>query len=155
MTSKSAAPSAGAYIFTWLVGYSALLGPIAGIMICDYWVLRKKHLSVPDLYRMEGAYAYQGGINRWAVYALVLGVLPNVPGFLIQSFAGDIPVDKIVAQFPAGWQGPMGLACDIYSFAWMVGFAVAFFTYWFFMQTFEKANVETDRNAALGVAVSG
>ncbi|MCX5639915.1 MAG: NCS1 family nucleobase:cation symporter-1, partial [Planctomycetota bacterium] len=71
--------SADTYIFDWLVGYSALLGPIAGIMIADYWILRRKELDVPDLYRTTGRYA---GTNWVAIIALLAGIAPNVPGFL-------------------------------------------------------------------------
>jgi NCS1 family nucleobase:cation symporter-1 len=70
--------SAGAYIFTWLIGYSALLGPIAGIMIADYWIIRRTKLYVPDLYRTKGRYPV---FNPVAIVALVIGVLPNIPGF--------------------------------------------------------------------------
>src|SRR6185436_4796403 len=51
------------YIFTWLVGYSALLGPVAGILIVDYYVLRKTELAVDELYREGGRYSYRGGWN--------------------------------------------------------------------------------------------
>jgi NCS1 family nucleobase:cation symporter-1 len=95
------------YIYDWLIGYSALLGPIAGIMIVDYWVLRRRELDVADLYRPHGRC---GGINRSAMIALVLGVLPNVPGFLHQAhFIGD------VSSF---WT-------KLYTYAWFVGFAIA------------------------------
>jgi len=50
------------YIFGWLVGYSALLGPIAGIMIWDYFVVRRA-LAPPDLYRRNGIYEYFHGFN--------------------------------------------------------------------------------------------
>ncbi|AHJ96951.1 NCS1 family nucleobase:cation symporter-1 [Hymenobacter swuensis] len=97
------------YIFTWLVGYSALLGPIGGIMIADYYLLRHQQLDVPDLYRYEGRYTYQNGVNRRAVLALFVGILPNVPGFL-----------QAVGAVPAGlvWSWLAGL----YSYAWFVGF---------------------------------
>jgi nucleobase:cation symporter-1, NCS1 family len=95
--------SADTYIFNWLVGYSALLGPIAGIMIVDYWVLRKRKLDVPDLYRVDGRYA---GVNRVAVGALVLGVLPNVPGFLKSAHV---------------LEGPPGFFDAIYVYAWFTG----------------------------------
>ncbi|MEO8502411.1 MAG: NCS1 family nucleobase:cation symporter-1 [Acidobacteriota bacterium] len=97
--------SAGSYIFTWLIGYSALLGPIAGIMIVDYWIVRKQTLDVTDLYRPNGRYA---GINWVAVTALVLGILPNVPGFL--HAAGLAAVPKIFD--------------DLYVYAWFTGFFV-------------------------------
>jgi NCS1 family nucleobase:cation symporter-1 len=109
------------YIFTWLVGYSALLGPIGGILICDYFVVRKTSLKAEDLYRAEGLYSYSGGFNLAAVAALVLGVLPNIPGFL-----GTIRVvdANFVGQF---WMG-------LYSYAWFVGFGVAFLVYWGLMR---------------------
>ncbi|MEO8617408.1 MAG: NCS1 family nucleobase:cation symporter-1, partial [Luteolibacter sp.] len=80
------------YIFTWLVGYSALLGPIAGIMIADYFVLRGKHLEVKDLYRADGIYRYTNGFSIAALVAFGLAVLPNLPGFLSQTgVLGHVP----------------------------------------------------------------
>ncbi|MEW6638194.1 MAG: NCS1 family nucleobase:cation symporter-1 [Actinomycetota bacterium] len=74
--------SAGAYIFTWLVGYGSLLGAIGAVMIADYWILRRRRLDLEDLYRMEGRYAYSGGWNWRAVAAVLIGVIPVLPGFL-------------------------------------------------------------------------
>ena len=99
--------SADTYIFEWLVGYSALLGPIAGIMIADYWIVRKRELDVPDLYRTDGRYA---GINWVAMTALVLGIAPNVPGFL-----GAV---KVLKGDPTLWDA-------IYPYAWFTGFLLA------------------------------
>src|SRR3989442_631422 len=79
------------YIFTWLIGYSALLGPVAGILIVDYYLLRKMELRVDDLYNEAGPYRYNAGWNRVAILALVLGVLPNVPGFLNAAFPQSFP----------------------------------------------------------------
>ena len=73
---------AAAYIFTWLIGYSSLMGAIGGILIADYWVLRRRELSVPDLFAVDGRYTYQGGVNWRAIAALVLAVLPVLPGFV-------------------------------------------------------------------------
>src|SRR5215216_2016095 len=70
------------YIFTWLVGYSSLLGPIGGIMIADYYFIRKQQLNTKELYRHSGQYRFTNGVNYKAVLALLLGILPNVPGFL-------------------------------------------------------------------------
>ncbi|HKA87726.1 MAG TPA: NCS1 family nucleobase:cation symporter-1 [Haliangiales bacterium] len=100
------------YIFTWLVGYSALLGPIAGIMIVDYWILRGRRLNLYDLYRPQGEYA---GVNGVAIVALVMGILPNVPGFLKSAGAVTGP--------PEVWD-------DIYTYAWFIGFGIAAFVYW-------------------------
>src|SRR4029453_9622320 len=73
---------AGAYIFTWLVGYSSLMGAIGGVLIADYWVLRGRELSTADLFKIEGRYSYTRGFNRRALVALVLAVVPVIPGFL-------------------------------------------------------------------------
>jgi nucleobase:cation symporter-1, NCS1 family len=96
-----------AYIFEWLVGYSALLGPIAGIMIVDYWILRRKELDVPDLYRVNGRY---GVFNLSALIALVLGIAPNVPGFLKATHV---------------LEGRNVFFETLYTYAWFVGFALA------------------------------
>ncbi len=104
--------SAQDYIFKWLIGYSALLGPIAGIMIVDYWILRRTELDVADLYRTNGRYA---GTNPVAMVALVVGVLPNVPGFL--KAAGIT-------------SGPPDVFDDLYVYAWFTGFLVAGAIYW-------------------------
>jgi NCS1 family nucleobase:cation symporter-1 len=74
--------NAGAYVFTWLVGYGSLLGAIAAVMIVDYWIVRRRRLDVADLYKMEGRYYYSGGWNWKAVLAVLIGVIPVVPGFL-------------------------------------------------------------------------
>lgn len=100
------------YIFTWLVGYGALLGPIAGILIVDYWIVRKARLAVDDLYAKDGAYAYRGGWNLAAVAALVLGVLPNLPGFLAAA------APHLFGSVGAFWTG-------LYTYAWFVGLAIA------------------------------
>ena len=104
---------AAVYIFTWLIGYGALLGPVAGIMIADYFLLRRGHLDVDALYRRTGPYQYHGGINWVAVVALVLGVAPNFPGFLGALGVLDAPV----------W------AAAVYNWAWFVGFAISAIVY--------------------------
>lgn len=100
------------YIFTWLVGYGALLGPIAGILIVDYWIVRRAELAVDDLYVRDGAYGYRGGWNPAAVMALVLGVLPNLPGFLAAA------APHLFGGVGAFWTG-------LYTYAWFVGLAIA------------------------------
>lgn len=99
-------------VMDWLIGYSALLGPICGVMLVDYWIVRKSTLDVPELYRPNGKHA---GTNWIAIWATVIGIVPNVPGFLEQV--------KLV--------GPIHPVLHwIYVFAWFVGFAVAGALYW-------------------------
>jgi NCS1 family nucleobase:cation symporter-1 len=104
------------YIFTWLIAYSSLLGPIGGIMIADYYFIRRKQLVVEDLYSETGIYTYRNGYNLNALWALLAGILPNLPGFLVAIHA--VPKES-VPEFIAG----------LYHYAWFVGFAVSFFVY--------------------------
>src|SRR6186713_2350089 len=71
---------AAAYIFTWLIGYSSLMGAIGGILIADYWLIRRRELALADLFKLDGRYTYSGGFNPRAVLALIIAVLPVVPG---------------------------------------------------------------------------
>lgn len=104
------------YIFTWLIGYSALLGPIAGILIVDYYLIRKTELDVDQLYRDDGKYSYGNGWNNAAIAAFVVGVLPNIPGFLNAAFPAAFP------DVGAGFK-------TIYTYAWFVGIALSALVY--------------------------
>jgi NCS1 family nucleobase:cation symporter-1 len=90
-----------AYIFGWLVGYSGLLGPIAGVMIADYFVVRKRNLKIDDLYRRGGDYEYRGGVNPIGVISLIAGVAVALLGLAVPQVR---------------W---------LYDYAWFVGFAIS------------------------------
>ncbi|MFT3910185.1 MAG: NCS1 family nucleobase:cation symporter-1 [Ferruginibacter sp.] len=109
------------YIFTWLIAYSSLLGPVGGIMIVDYFFIRKKNLLLNDLYSTNGAYTYKNGYNGTAIIALLLGILPNFPGFLLQI--------KVISTttFPE-W------IAHLYHYAWFVGFVVSGVVYYLLMK---------------------
>jgi NCS1 family nucleobase:cation symporter-1 len=109
------------YIFTWLVGYSSLLGPIGGIMIADYFFIRKQNLVVDDLYRNYGSYTYSKGFNNVAIIALILGILPNVPGFLTT-------VNLVSKTTFPGWMN------QLYNYAWFTGFFVSGLAYLLLMR---------------------
>jgi NCS1 family nucleobase:cation symporter-1 len=117
--------TANTYIFNWLIGYSALLGPIAGIMIVDYWIVRRRELDVFDLYRTNGRYA---GVNAVAIVALALGVLPNVPGFLKSAGVTSGPPDAFDA---------------LYVYAWFTGFAIAGAVYFVGMKSSASRGVRS------------
>jgi NCS1 family nucleobase:cation symporter-1 len=102
------------YIFTWLIAYSALLGAVGGIIICDYFVLRRTHLNLRDLFSPSGRYTYSGGVNYAAVIALVVAVAPCVPGFLHTV--------GLIASVPPIWD-------RLYTYAWFLTFALAFLLY--------------------------
>jgi NCS1 family nucleobase:cation symporter-1 len=91
------------YIFGWLVGYSGGLGSIAGVLIADYWIVRRKQLKLADLYRTRGEYR---GWNWRAVAATVLGCFFAWIGLIIPEFR------------------------TLYDYGWFVGFGVAFFVHW-------------------------
>ncbi|MFA5963218.1 MAG: NCS1 family nucleobase:cation symporter-1 [Sphingomonas sp.] len=117
--------TSGGYIFVWLTGYSALLGPIAGILIADYWIVRRTDLDVAALYRGDGVYAYSGGWNPAALIALALGVAPNVPGFL-------------AAAAPALFSGIGAPWTTIYTYAWFIGLAIALLSYAMLMRSHRR-----------------
>jgi NCS1 family nucleobase:cation symporter-1 len=64
----------GNYIFLWLGTYGALLGPIDGIAIADYWLVRKRRIHLVELYSYQGRYHYRSGYNKHAIWALVIGI---------------------------------------------------------------------------------
>ncbi|HXX71704.1 MAG TPA: NCS1 family nucleobase:cation symporter-1 [Candidatus Acidoferrum sp.] len=97
--------SYGNYVSGWLVGYSGLLGPVAGILICDYFVQRKRMLNTEDLYRRGGAYEFSGGVNWRAILALGIG---SAVAFVGLVYAPLRP---------------------LYDYAWFVGFGISFLTY--------------------------
>jgi NCS1 family nucleobase:cation symporter-1 len=104
------------YIFTWLIAYSALLGPIGGILIADYFVCRHRRLNLVALYEQDGEYRFTSGFSVVALVALVVGVLPSLPGFLVQ-------INAMNADRVAPW------LVGLYNYAWFVGFAIAFVAY--------------------------
>jgi NCS1 family nucleobase:cation symporter-1 len=112
------------YIFTWLVGYSSLLGPVGGIMIADYYFIRKQKLKVDELYTERGIYSFRKGFNRNAMLALLAGILPNIPGFLLQ-------INLISSNAFPGW------IFSLYNYAWFVGFFVSAIIYLILMKNYE------------------
>src|SRR5213082_298188 len=105
------------YIFDWLVGYSGGLGSIAGVLIADYWLVRRKDLALGDLYRTRGDYKYLGGWNARAVTATLLGCALAWSGPISQKLGMSI------------W-----LFDRLYSYAWFVGFGVAAVIYLMLMK---------------------
>ncbi len=98
------------FIFGWLGGYAAVLGPVAGIMICDYFVIRRRRLVTDALYLRGAEYEYSGGFNWRAIAALCIGSAVALMGLAIQPVA------------------------FLYDYSWFVGFVVAFAVYWILMR---------------------
>jgi cytosine/uracil/thiamine/allantoin permease len=97
------------YIFSWLGTYSGFLGPIAGVLIADYWVIRRRKLNLADLYTEKGEYTFSGGFNVKAVISLVAGIIVALIGLVVK---------------------PLHF---LYDYAWFVGFATSFLVHWAIM----------------------
>lgn len=120
----------GAYIFTWLIGYSGLMGAIAGILICDYWLLRRQRLNLRELFNPEGIYRYTSGFNWRAILALVIAIAPCVPGFIR------------AATTPGGQVANPNLFDTLYTYAWFITFALGFVLYAIVM--FNHSNIRKE-----------
>jgi NCS1 family nucleobase:cation symporter-1 len=112
--------SYGSYIFVWLVGYSGFLGPIAGVLICDYFLVRKKTLLPEDLYRRGGQYEYSHGFHWQAIGALAAGAAVAFIGLVVPPLRA------------------------LYNYAWFVGFAVSFLSYFALTSTAEPVTQPAD-----------
>jgi NCS1 family nucleobase:cation symporter-1 len=101
------------YIFTWLVAYSSLLGAVGGILITDYYLIRRTELDLKGLYQGSGPYWYARGFNPAAMIALAVGIAPCVPGFL-----GTIDVLEVA---------PIWIS--MYHYAWFISFGLSALVY--------------------------
>jgi NCS1 family nucleobase:cation symporter-1 len=99
------------YIDGWLGGYGGALGTVAGVLIVDYWVIRKTRLDLPSLYSVDGVYRYKNGWHGAAVIATLAGMACALPGAFIDALA------------------------PVYQWSWFVGFGVAGVVYWLLMRT--------------------
>ncbi|MFA6409383.1 MAG: NCS1 family nucleobase:cation symporter-1 [Gammaproteobacteria bacterium] len=109
------------YIFRWLLAYSSLLGAVGGIMLCDYYLLRKTHIDLHDLFQHEGKYTFYRGWNRNAFLAFGVAIIPCVPGFLVK-------VGAVSEKFFPNY------LVILYDYAWFVALASAFLTYYALMR---------------------
>jgi NCS1 family nucleobase:cation symporter-1 len=103
------------YIFTWLLGYSGGLGAIAGVLIADYWLVRRRRLQLEDLYLVDGAYRYHAGWNWKATAATVAGCALAWGGLVVPALA------------------------PLYSYAWFVGLLAAGLLHWLLSGTIATA----------------
>jgi NCS1 family nucleobase:cation symporter-1 len=105
------------YIFLWLGGYSSLLGAIGGVLIVDYYLIRRTQLDLAGLYRKSGPYWYSRGFHVAALVALICGIVPCVPGFLGALKLMDVG----------------GLWTSFYSYSWFLSFGIAGVVYFAIM----------------------
>ncbi|XP_054822577.1 purine-uracil permease NCS1 [Prosopis cineraria] len=120
--------SSESFVYTWLLGYSAFVGPIGGILLVDYYLVQSTNLSITDLYSRspDGAYYYTGGFNLLAMVALAIGILPVIPGFLqrVGVLTSDIPEAFAL----------------MYNNAWFISFFSAGYVYWILSRLSRKPN---------------
>ncbi len=136
--------NAHVYIDTWLVGISGLLGAVGGILICDYWLLRRTKLAIADLFRPGGRYSYDRGINWAALMAVAIAVACCVPGFCDSATGGKVLNDS-------NWTGY--ILKTAYSYSVFVTFVVAFVLYAIFMVSHPNVWMATESAPPIVVAV--
>ena len=108
------------YIFTWLIGSSSLLGAVGGVLICDYWLLRGAKLSIKNLFDPVGRYRYDRGWNWCAVLAVVLSIMPVIPGFIDNVAGGTLlQPDTGIAE----------VVRNLYRYSWFVTFGLSVIIY--------------------------
>jgi len=101
------------YVFSWLLAYTCLFGSIGGILIADYYLIRKKNIDVQQLYLTNGKYWYKNGFNIKSFIAFTFGIAPCIPGFL-----NSVGIYKTTGFF-----------INLYDYTWFVGFIISFVTY--------------------------
>jgi NCS1 family nucleobase:cation symporter-1 len=109
------------YVFTWLIGYGSLMGAIGAIMICDYWLIRRRKLSLGELFNPHGMYSYGSGFNWRAIVALVVAVAPCMPGF----------IHAVRNQGSVTNPGPLDI---LYTYSYFVTFILGFLIYYVLME---------------------
>jgi len=103
------------YIFTWLGTYGGATGAIAGVLIADYWLIRRTKLKLTDLYTPSGVYSYASGWNWVAVVSLLIGIVFAIGG----SYGGPFPADGIIP-----------ILKPLADYSWVVGLLVSGAIYW-------------------------
>jgi NCS1 family nucleobase:cation symporter-1 len=115
------------YVFTWLGFYGGATGAIAGVLIADYWLLRRTNLRLADLYKPLGIYRYASGWNWRAVAALTIGIVLAVGG----AYSAIDPATGLpTGPFPD--VGLIPFLKPLYDYSWVVGLVAAFLSYWLF-----------------------
>ncbi|HXM56455.1 MAG TPA: NCS1 family nucleobase:cation symporter-1 [Candidatus Dormibacteraeota bacterium] len=125
------------YVFTWLGFYGGLLGSVAGVLIADYWLVRRTELRLTDLYRTNGIYSYTAGWNARGVVSIAVGAVLAVGGaYTAAGTPGPFP--------SAGLIWPLR---PLYDYSWVVGFVVALALYFVLTALFPAGREERERRA--------
>ncbi len=126
------------YVFTWLGFYGGLLGSVAGVLIADYWLIRRTQLKLTDLYKTNGIYSYTGGWNFRGVISILTGAVLAVGGaYTASGTAGPFPASGLIGVFK-----------PLYDYSWVVGFFVAIVMYFVLTVVFPAQREEPEPAAA-------
>jgi NCS1 family nucleobase:cation symporter-1 len=122
------------YIFTWLGTYGCITGAIAGVIVADYWVIRRNKLKLADLYRPSGIYRYAGGWNWRALVALLVGALLTLGGaYSSPAGSGPFPVDGILP-----------FLAPLYDYSWAAAAVISFVIYWLLAALIKQKGQEVE-----------
>ncbi|KFZ24299.1 hypothetical protein V502_01223 [Pseudogymnoascus sp. VKM F-4520 (FW-2644)] len=105
--------SSASSLLTFMASLAIFLAPISAIIAADFWVVKKRYIDIPSLYRRRGRYRYHGGVNWRAALAFLISIGPNLPG-MVHAVTPRIAVGTIV---------------DIYDISFMWGFTSGFVIY--------------------------
>lgn len=136
------------YIFTWLGTYGGITGAIAGVLIADYWLIRRKNLKLADLYRPEGIYRYTSGWNWRAVVALVVGAFFAIGGaYTPAGQSGPFPETGVLPFLK--WDLAFGeFTFNLYDYSWVVALVIGFVLYWIFARFIPQKGQEVPASEA-------
>jgi NCS1 family nucleobase:cation symporter-1 len=127
--------TADLYIFTWLGTYGGATGAIAGVLIADYWWVRRKQYKLADLFRGDGVYRYAKGWNWIAVVAMLVGAFIAMGGAYSNLNATGQPT----GPFPV--DGLIPLLKPVYDYSWLASLIVSFLIYGLLTITVGKRHV--------------
>ncbi len=135
------------YIFTWLGTYGGITGAIAGVLIADYWLIRRRQLKLADLYRSSGIYRYAGGWNWRAVVALAVGAFLAIGGaYTPAGGQGPFPENGVLPFLK--WDLAIGdFTFNLYDYSWVVALVVGFVLYWVLARFIPQKGQEVEAQA--------
>lgn len=125
------------YIFTWLGFYGGLLGAVAGLLVADYWIVRRTRLALGELYTPQGRYWYSSGWNLVGLFAALLGMVLAVGGAYSTPGNGPFPEHGLIPFLK-----------PLYDYSWAVGFGAALVAYVLLFPVAARANGRRSTDAS-------
>ncbi|MGK0742124.1 NCS1 family nucleobase:cation symporter-1 [Leucobacter sp. Z1108] len=126
--------SSSLYIFVWLGITGAFLGSVAGILVTEYWLIRKRHLNVEELYQDGGRYTYARGFNWRAITAMGVALLLAIGGAYSDPSTGG--------PFPAA--GVIPVLKPLFDLNWAVAFLTGLLMHFILTKAFPPKSILQD-----------